>query len=89
MCTIFKVFIEFVTILLLLYVFCFGHEACGILALRPGIKPTPPALKGEVLTTGPPGKSLEYCVLNKACLQEKRVNQGLLDLEGKFPTSPL
>ena len=23
----------------------------------PGIKPTPPALEGEVLTSGPPGKS--------------------------------
>ena len=27
------------------------------LALRPGIEPTPPTLEGEVLTTGPPGKS--------------------------------
>ena len=36
----------------------FGHEACGILAFQPGIEPTPPTLKGEVLTTGPPGKSL-------------------------------
>ena len=36
----------------------FGHEACGILAPQPGIEPAPPALEGEVLTTGPPGKSL-------------------------------
>ena len=35
----------------------FGHEACGILVPQPGVKPTPPALEGEVLTTGPPGKS--------------------------------
>ena len=35
----------------------FGPEACGILAPRPGIEPAPPALEGEVLTTGPPGKS--------------------------------
>ena len=35
----------------------FGQEACGILASRPGIEPAPPALEGEVLTTGPPGKS--------------------------------
>ena len=34
----------------------FGHKACGILAPQPGIKPTPPALEGKVLTTGPPGK---------------------------------
>ena len=25
-----------------------GHEACGILAPRPGIKPTPPALEGSL-----------------------------------------
>ena len=37
---------------------CFGPEACGILAPQPGIKLTPSALEGEVLTTGLPGKSL-------------------------------
>ena len=47
---------------LLQYCFCFmfwffGHEACGILAPLPGIKPTTPALEGEVLTSGLPGKS--------------------------------
>ena len=59
MWTIFKVFIEFVTILFLFLWFGFlGHEACEILAPRPGIEPAPPALEGEVLiTTGPPGKS--------------------------------
>ena len=58
MWTIFKIFIEFVTILLLFYVFWFFDcEACGILAPHPGIEPTPPALEGKVLTTGPPGKS--------------------------------
>ena len=35
----------------------FGPEACGILAPRPGIEPAPPALEGEVSTTGLPGKS--------------------------------
>ena len=44
--------------------FCFMFwifvlEACGILAPRPGIEPAPPALEGEVLTNGPPGKSQE------------------------------
>ena len=34
-----------------------GREACGILAPQPGIEPAPPALEGEVLTTGSPGKS--------------------------------
>ena len=59
MWTIFKVFIEFVTILLLFYAFAgfFGHEACGIPAPQPRIKHVPPALEGEVLTTGLPGKS--------------------------------
>ena len=32
--------------------------ACGTLVPRPGLEPTPPALEGGVLTTGPPGKSL-------------------------------
>ena len=35
----------------------FGHEACGISAPRPGMQPAPPALEGEVLTSGPPVKS--------------------------------
>ena len=58
MWAIFEVFTEFATILLLFYVLVFGKEACGILAPRPGIELTPPALEGEVLTTGPPGKFL-------------------------------
>ena len=41
---------------------CFGREACGILVPWPGIEPTPPALEGEVLTTGLPGKCLYLCV---------------------------
>ena len=60
MWTILKVFTEFVMILLLFYILDFGCEACGILAPRPGIEPTPPALKGEVLATGPPDKSHEF-----------------------------
>ena len=40
--------------------FCFhGHEACGILAARPGIESTPPALEGDVLTPGLLGESPE------------------------------
>ena len=38
----------------------FGREECGILVPRSGIELTPPALEGEVLTTGPPGKSLLF-----------------------------
>ena len=58
MWTVFKVFIECVTTLLLLVCFSFLHrKADGILVPRPGIKPTPPALEGELLTTGLPEKS--------------------------------
>ena len=58
--TIFKVFIEFVTILFLFYVvgFFFGQEAGEILVPQPQIEPIPPALEAEVLTTRPPGKFL-------------------------------
>ena len=50
MWAILKLFIEFVTILFLFFMFrFFGHEAQGILVPQPGIKPTPPALEGEVL----------------------------------------
>ena len=53
-----KAFIEFVVVLILFNVtlWFFGCEACGILARPPGIKPALPALEGEVLTTGSPGK---------------------------------
>ena len=60
MWTILKFFIEFVTILLLLYVL--GFWPWGIWGLT---SPTRDqtcilALEGEVLTTGPPGKSLSF-----------------------------
>ena len=62
MWTIFKVFIEFFNILLKFYVLGFGHEAYGILALQPGIKPTSPTLEGEVFhfTSGSLGKSVYH-----------------------------
>ena len=37
----------------------FGCEVYRILVTQPGIEPAPPALEGEVLTTGPPGNSLQ------------------------------
>ena len=40
--------------------FFFSHEVCRILAPQPGIEPSTPALEGEVLSTGPPGKSLDH-----------------------------
>ena len=57
---IFKVFIEFVTILLLFYVLATRHHV--ILVPQPGIEPAHPRLEGIVLTTGPPGK-FPYLVL--------------------------
>ena len=61
-------------ILLLFYVFglffVFFFEACGILAIPLGIEPTPPALEGEVLTTGLPEKSLIQEVLSKKKYQK-------------------
>ena len=44
----------------------FSNEACGILDPHPGIKPTPPALEGAVLTTGPPGMFSHSTYLNGA-----------------------
>ena len=57
MWTIFKVFIEFVIILLLFYILDFWLQGIQILAPRPRIKPALPTLEGEVLTSGPPAKS--------------------------------
>ena len=71
------------------YRFCFmfwflSHEACGIPAPRPGMEPTPPALEGEVLTTGPPGKALKWLILNSnqgVWLQSPRQTLYIADLE--------
>ena len=65
-----KVFTEFVTILVLFLMgfWYFGHEACGILAPRPGTKPLTSAVEGQVLAAGPPWKlleSLSECALCK------------------------
>ena len=42
------------------FFFFFGQEACGILHPWPGIEPASFALEVKVLTTGPPGKSLNF-----------------------------
>ena len=52
MWTIFKLFMEFLTILLLFYVLVFWPRGIEILAPWPGIEPAPPALEGGVLTAG-------------------------------------
>ena len=38
----------------------FGWEAYGIFNPWPEMEPMPPALDGQVLTTGQPGKFLEF-----------------------------
>ena len=63
MWSIFKVFIEFVTILHLLSMFCFllcfdYPKACEIQLPNQGLSPHWPPLEAKVLTTEPPGKSL-------------------------------
>ena len=65
MWTIFKSLLN-----LLQYCFCFGSDACGILAPLPGIQPIPPALEVKFnhwKTTGKPGKSL-FSTLTKLFL---------------------
>ena len=61
MWTIFKVFWIYYNIASVL---CFGFLAVSHVDLSspPGIEPAPPALEGEVLTTGPPGKSLKILI---------------------------
>ena len=55
-CIFSKVFVEFVTVLFLFYVLIFWPQGmCNFSS--PGTQPTPPALEGEVLTNGLPGKS--------------------------------
>ena len=49
----------------------FVLKVCGILAPPPGIKPTPPALEGKVLTTGLPGKSDDYFLFKVTLLYYK------------------
>ena len=60
MWTIFKVFIEFVTILFLFYVLFFWPGGMWDFSSPTRDEPTSPALGGEVLTTGQPGKSQGY-----------------------------
>ena len=47
-------------VLFLVLFFVFDHEVCGNLTPQTEIKPKPPALEGEVLITGLPGKSLFF-----------------------------
>ena len=48
----------------------FGCEACGTLTPQPGMESMLPALAGEVLTTGPAGKS-RWCLLDSAMIVKR------------------
>ena len=48
----------------------FCHDACGLLAPQPQIKPSPPTREGEVLTTGTSGKSLDLWIDWKGGMME-------------------
>ena len=50
----------------------FGRAAYGILVPPPGIEPALPALEGEVLIPGPPGKSLKKGIFKKKIPQTKQ-----------------
>ena len=63
----------------------FGPKACGILAPRLGMKPTLPALEGEVLTTGLPGKSQKFGVLSHLILGEFVTQQWITNTLSKSP----
>ena len=54
----------------------FSPEACRILTSRPGIEPTLPALKGEILTTGLPGKFAIYILNEQMNKTQNSRNQG-------------
>ena len=51
-----------------------GHEACVISAPQPGIELSFPALEGEVLTTGPPGKSQITVLIKYDTLISRRMS---------------
>ena len=69
MWTNFKIFTEFVTVLLLSYVLIYlrggGPRDMGISAPQPGLKLIHcPALEGEALTTGLPAETLFYVIFH-------------------------
>ena len=68
----------------------FGREARGILAPQPGIEPTPSALEGEVLTTGPPGKSLLFFLhWGELCLEKREGSLGKVSKVFCYPKTTM
>ena len=70
-------------------VWSWGHKACGILASQPGIGHSPPALEGEILSTGLPGKLLQNILMFLIkCVKRKKVKNftmGVKKLSGWMP----
>ena len=79
----FKVFIEFVTILLLFYVFCvlffFKPLVCEILV--PQTEPAVPSLQSEILTTGLPGKSQKLYFLKVVNIRFWKLHESKSDID--------
>ena len=79
----FLVFIEFVTVLLLFYVcffvfFFLGQKVCEILVS--GTEPAAPALQGEILTTGLPGKSQKLYFLQVVNIRFWKLHESKSDI---------
>lgn len=68
MWTIFQAFVEFATVSSLIYVLLFWLRGMWNPAPQPGIEPQLPALEGEVLPTGLPGKALNTDILMNSVL---------------------
>jgi len=76
MWTIFKVFIQFVTVLLLFYALVFWpRDMWDLKSLK-----NPYPLEGEILTTRPPGKSQDWCIFPTLYFLLKWNNQGRVKL---------
>ena len=68
MWTIFQAFVQFVTVSSLIYVLLFWLRGMWNPAPPPRIEPQLPALEGEVLPTGLPGKALNIDILMNSVL---------------------
>ena len=66
---------HFKSLNLLHYVFVFQPQGMWDLDPQSGIKPAPLALEGEILTTGPPGKS--YMTLFLKCIRPSLIAKGM------------
>ena len=63
------------------FIFFWLHCAvCGILVLQLGITPAPCALEAGVLTTGPPGKSLQFLIECPLCARNLASEKEILTL---------